>query len=101
MSEELNDFGMLSHEELLEIQEQYRKQKLKETLIGPIISTCLHIILLLVASLFKGETKATNANVEITQQVEEVIEEPPPPPPLRRHHQSRKWKQNQKQLIPT
>ncbi|EDM28816.1 hypothetical protein LNTAR_09604 [Lentisphaera araneosa HTCC2155] len=90
MSEEQEDFGLesqeeefgaLTQEELKEIQEQYRKQKLKETLIGPIISTCVHIILILLASLFKGETKAGNANVEVTQKMEEVLEEPPPPPP--------------------
>ena len=84
MSEEYEDdsFGVLSHEELMEIQEQYRKQKLKENLIGPVISTFLHILLLLGASFFKGETKAGNANVEVTQKMEEVIEEPPPPPAI-------------------
>ena len=74
-------FGILSPEELMEIQENYRKQKLKESLIGPVISTCMHVLLIFAASFFKGESKEANAQVEITQQVEEVIEEPPPPPP--------------------
>lgn len=74
-------FGILSPEELMEIQENYRKQKLKESLVGPVISTCMHVLLIFAASFFKGESKEANAQVEITQQVEEVIEEPPPPPP--------------------
>ena len=84
MTEEHEDdgsFGVLPQVELKQIQEDYSKAQLKENLIGPVISTFCHILLILLAPLFKGESKAGSANVEVTQKMEEVIEEPPPPPP--------------------
>ena len=65
------------------IQEEYRRQKLKESLIGPVISTLLHIVLLvLCAAFFVGENVKKNETVEITSAQEDIpTEEPPPPPP--------------------
>ena len=74
--------GALSDTELIEIQEAYRRQKLKETLIGPIISTCAHVTLLIICAVFfVGETVEKNQTVEITPVVEEIPQEEPPPPP--------------------
>ena len=74
--------GALSEEDLFLIQEEYRKQKLKETLIGPMISTAVHICLLVVAAtLFQGQVIEKNETVEITPVQEEVPQEEPPPPP--------------------
>ena len=75
-------FGTLSDEELVRIQEDYRKQKLKENLIGPVISTAVHVaLLILCAVFFVGETVKKNETVEITPVQEEVPKEEPPPPP--------------------
>ena len=83
--EEFDDFinDGLSDEELMLIQAEYRKQKLKENLMGPIISTSVHVILLtLCAIFFVGEVVEKNESVEITQEPEQIEEiEPPPPPP--------------------
>ena len=72
----------LSEEELLAIQAEYRKKKLKETLVGPVISTCVHVTLLvLCAVFFQGEHVKKNETVEITPVQEEIPQEEPPPPP--------------------
>ena len=82
MNEDEENLNMLSDEELLLIQDEYRKQKLKETLIGPIISTCVHVALLvLCAVFFTGEVVKKNETVEITPVQEEIPQEEPPPPP--------------------
>jgi hypothetical protein len=81
-SEDFEDFHILDDQELLAIQEDYRRQKLKENLIGPIISTLAHLLLLIVAAtLFKGEIIKKNETVEISPVHEEVPQEEPPPPP--------------------
>ena len=76
------DSGGLSDEEIMLIQTEYRKQKLKENLIGPVISTAIHVALLvLCAVFFVGEVVEKNETVEITPVQEEVPQEEPPPPP--------------------
>ena len=76
------DFNVLSDEELTRIQDDYRRQKLKETLIGPLISTCVHVsLLVLCAVFFTGEVVKKNETVEITPVQEEIPQEEPPPPP--------------------
>jgi hypothetical protein len=75
-------FGTLSEEELLRIQADYRKQKLKENLIGPVISTMVHVALLVLCAIFfVGEVVEKNETVEITPVAEETPKEEPPPPP--------------------
>ena len=73
----------LDEEELLLIQQEYRRQKLKENLIGPCASTMVHVsLLVLCAIFFTGEVVEKNETVEITPvQEESPKEEPPPPPP--------------------
>ena len=74
--------GGLSEAELMTIQEDYRRQKLKENIIGPLISTAVHVILLLLCAVFfQGEVVKKNETVEITPVQEEVPKEEPPPPP--------------------
>ena len=68
-------------DEIVIIQENYKKRKLKEALTGPLVSTAFHLLLIIIATFIKGETKAPSPQVEITQKVEELVEEPPPPPP--------------------
>ena len=73
--------GELTDEELLLIQEEYRKRRLIESLIGPVVSTVFHVILIiLLAIIITGTTKPQKAEIEVTlEEVEEVeIEEPPP-----------------------
>ena len=74
--------GGLSDEEIMIIQSEYRKQKLKENLIGPVISTAIHVALLVVCAVFfVGEVVEKNETVEITPVPEEIPKEEPPPPP--------------------
>ena len=74
--------GGLSEDEILAIQADYRRQKLKENIIGPCISTLVHITLLvLCAVFFQGEVVEKNETVEITPVQEEIPQEEPPPPP--------------------
>ena len=62
-----DDAGGLSEEDIELIQAAYRAQKLKENLIGPIISTAVHVSLLLFCAVFfVGETVTKNETVEIT-----------------------------------
>ena len=76
------EHGGLSDEQVMLIQAEYRKQKLKENLIGPVISTGVHVALLvLCAVFFVGEVVEKNETVEITPVQEEVPQEEPPPPP--------------------
>jgi hypothetical protein len=82
MSYHFNKFGYLSDDELFEIQEVYRRQKIREYLVGPVISTAVHMLLLLVCSvLFVGQGVEPNETVDVTPIQEKVVEEPPPPPP--------------------
>ncbi len=55
-------------DDYLIIQEKYKKQKLKEMITGPIVSTFVHILLIISVSFIKGETHASNP------QIEEILE---------------------------
>ena len=81
--EEFFEDDLLTDHELAEIQEEYRRQKLKESLVGPVISTAVHVCLLVICAVFfTGEVVKKNETVEITPIQEEIPpEEPPPPPP--------------------
>ena len=82
MSYQFNEFGILSDDELFEIQEAYRKQKFREHLVGPVISTLSHVLLLVLCSVFLvGETVEPNETVVVNPVQEEISQEEPPPPP--------------------
>ena len=75
------DYDQFSESDLLEIQEQYRRRRLIESLIGPVTSTVFHLILIIVLALvIKDKYKPEVAEIEVSmEEVEEVqIEEPPP-----------------------
>ena len=71
----------LSEDEIYDIQEKYRKKRLIESLIGPVISTVFHIgLIIILAILITDKYKKEIPEIEVKlQEVEEVkIEEPPP-----------------------
>ena len=77
------EMGGLSEEELMIIQAEYRRQKLKENLIGPVISTMVHVALLVMCAVFfVGEVVEKNETVEITPVAEETPKEEPKPMPI-------------------
>ncbi|MCH2208820.1 MAG: hypothetical protein MK132_23570 [Lentisphaerales bacterium] len=79
--EENYDDGLLSEEEIFEIQEEYRRRRLIESLIGPVISTIFHVGLIVILAIFiTDKYKSEPAEIEVKmEEVEEVqIEEPPP-----------------------
>ena len=60
------DNGLLSEEELFEIQDEYRKRRLLESLIGPSISTGFHILLVILLAIFIGDKlKEPVADIEV------------------------------------
>ena len=70
-----------SSEDILQIQEEYRKKRLIETLVGPVTSTVFHLVLIiLLAFLIKDKYSQQPPEIEVKmEEVEEVqIEEPPP-----------------------
>lgn len=81
-AEALNDVDEnLSDEDILEIQQEYRKKRLIESLIGPMISTVFHIVLIIIlAVMITDKYKKEIPEIVIKmEEVEEVkIEEPPP-----------------------
>lgn len=79
--EEYYDGGSyLSEEDILAIQEEYRRKRLIESLIGPVISTVFHVILIILLAVFITDTvKEPVAEIEVVmEEVEEVELEPPP-----------------------
>ena len=71
----------LNDEEIFEIQEEYRRRRLMESLIGPVISTLFHVALIVIlALLITDKYKPDVAEIEVVmEEVEEIqIEEPPP-----------------------
>ena len=72
--------GYLSEEEILAIQEEYRRKRLIESLIGPVISTVFHVVLIIILAIFITDTvKEPVAEIEVVmEEVEEVEIEPPP-----------------------
>jgi len=73
----------LSQEEVEEIQEEYRKKRLVEALIGPSISTGFHIMLIILLAIFiEDKLKEVKSDIEVKiLPEEEVIDIPPPPEP--------------------
>ena len=51
----------LTEDDILEIQEEYRRRRLMESLIGPIVSTVFHVILIIILAIF------------ITDQVKDIV----------------------------
>ena len=78
--------GLLSEEDLYEIQEEYRRRRLLESLIGPSISTGFHIVLIVLLAIFIGDKiKQPMADIEVVLEdlkdvkLEEIkIKEPDP-----------------------
>ena len=80
MEEEI-DSSNYYEKDLQLIEEEYRRKRLIESLIGPVFSTFFHIALIVALSfLIKDKYKAEPAEIEVKmEEVEEVtIEEPPP-----------------------
>ena len=81
--------GLLTEEELYEIQDEYRKRRLMESLIGPSISTCFHILLVVLLAIFiRDKIKEPMADIEVVLEdikdtkIEEIkIDEPEPEDP--------------------
>ena len=72
---------IVSEEDVLLIQEEYRRKRLIESLIGPVVSTVFHIVLIIVlAILITDKVKEEPvAEIEVVmEQIEEVEIEPPP-----------------------
>ena len=75
------EHGQLSEEEIWEIQEEYRKRRLVESLIGPVISTIFHVALIVILAIFitdKYKPDVPEIEVKMEEVEEVVIEEPPP-----------------------
>ena len=70
----------LTEEDILLIQEEYRRKRLIESLIGPVVSTLFHIALIIVLAIFITDTvKEPVAEIEVVMEtIEEVEIEPPP-----------------------
>ncbi len=71
--------GALTDEEVMAIQEEYRRRKLIESLIGPITSTTFHVILIILLAIFMKDTSQM-PKAEIVMKMEEIEEveiEPP------------------------
>ncbi|MCM8525432.1 MAG: hypothetical protein NE327_02875 [Lentisphaeraceae bacterium] len=64
----------LSHDEIEEIQEEYRKKRLYESLVGPSVSTGFHIVLIMLLAFMIQDKFKEEAN-----EIEVVIEQPPEP----------------------
>ena len=70
----------INSKDILEIQEDYRKKRLIESLVGPLVSTFFHSVLIVIlAIMITDKFKETLSEIEVQiQEVEEVkIEEPP------------------------
>ena len=73
--------GELSEDEIWEIQEEYRRKRLVESLIGPIISTAFHVVLIVILAIFITDQfiePAEDFEVTMEETEEVVLEEPPP-----------------------
>ena len=80
-TEEYTEEYGLSEEDIAYIQEEYRRRRLIESLVGPVISTLFHIALIIILAVLITDTyKEDVPEIEVKmEQVEEVqIEEPPP-----------------------
>ena len=67
--------GELLEDELLEIQDEYRRRRLVESLIGPTVSTVFHVILIVIMAIFIiDKVQEPIADIEVTMEVLEDIE---------------------------
>ena len=76
-----NEESLLAEEDIMLIQEEYRRKRLIESLIGPVISTIFHVgLIIILAILITDKYKEEVPEIEVKmEEVEEVqIEEPPP-----------------------
>ena len=77
-----DDYNEILHaEDIVAIQEEYRRKRLIESLIGPVVSTIFHVVLIIaLAIMITDQYKPEAADIEVKiQEIEEVqIEEPPP-----------------------
>ena len=71
--EEEYDNYTLDENEILQIQEEYRKKRLIESLIGPVISTVFHVVLIIILAIFITD-KYKQEVPEIEVKMEEVEE---------------------------
>ena len=79
--DEMHEDGQLSEEEIFAIQDEYRRRRLIESLIGPVISTVFHVVLIVILAIFiTDKYKEEVPEIEVKmEEVEEIkIEEPPP-----------------------
>jgi hypothetical protein len=79
IEEEFND--IYTDEDILEVQEEYRRKRLKDSLIGPIGSTVFHLgLIIALAILITDKFKEDAAEIQVSMlSIEEVIIEEPPP----------------------
>ncbi|MCH2205011.1 MAG: hypothetical protein MK132_03955 [Lentisphaerales bacterium] len=78
--DEIDEQYVLSEDDIWAIQEVYRRKKLIDSLIGPVISTVFHVgLIIILAILITDQYKEEAPDIEIVmQEVEEVqVEEPP------------------------
>ena len=67
------------NDELLAIQQEYRRKRLIESLIGPVVSTAFHVVMIIVLAIIitdKISVKKATVEVELMEEEEVVIEEP-------------------------
>ena len=78
--EEFYEDEYLDEEDILAIQEEYRKKRLIESLIGPVVSTVFHVLLVIIlAILITDKIKEPVAEIVVVmEEVEDVEIEPPP-----------------------
>ena len=65
----------LNEEELALIQKAYYRRRMKDALIGPMISTGLHVLMLLLLSMYKGEVRPTASEVSVVIQEDKKEDE--------------------------
>ena len=81
VEEDFENGDDLSEAEIMAIQEEYRRRRLIESLIGPVISTIFHVGLIIILAIFiTDKYKQDIPEIEVTmEEPEEIkIEEPPP-----------------------
>lgn len=83
MSHYEDEPDFLSHDEIEEIHDEYRKKRLLESLVGPTISTGFHIVLILLLAFligdkFKEEAQEIEVTIEPPQKIIEIVEPPEP-----------------------
>jgi hypothetical protein len=66
--------SVLCDQDLALIEEEYRQKKLKETLLGPSVSTMAHMFLLICAAVFlKGAMTPAEPEFAVVTQIEKAL----------------------------